>query len=351
MPMSEHSIRDAWLWQAATCEGMGAPFTAALLRCMVEDAGARAGMAPILAPYDDPSPRALLIAAVPLRLLGGLHFLVLKGLTPDLADLYASGETDGLGRLIAAALQDHAQTLADFITSVPQTNEVRRCFALVGGFLTVARETGLPLRCLELGASAGLNMNWDRYAYDFGGGRRWGAPNAPLTLSGAWSGGLPPLAAQVEVAEKRACDRSPIDVRSAVGALRLQAYIWPDQKDRLERIRAAIDLTRRTSIVVEKADAADWTKANVKAKDGVATVVYHSSFLQYPPPEVQAAIVGAIVAAGEGASEKAPLAWLRKEPTPDDVTEDEVRLTLWPGGEDRLLAKAHSHGASVNWLA
>ena len=349
--MSKQSFRDAWLWQAATCKSMGAPFTAALLRCMVEDDRARAAIAPIVAPYDDPSARALIIAALPLRLLGGLHFLVLSGHTPNLSSLYAIGSAVGLGHAVAAAAQDHADTLAAFMTSVPQTNEVRRSLALVGGFLTVAHETGLPLRCLELGASAGLNMNWDRYAYEFGGGRRWGAADAALTLSGDWTGGLPPLGAKVAVAEKRACDRAPIDVRSQDGALRLQSYIWPEQTERLARIRTAIALARRSDLSIETADAADWAKTNVAPRNGVATIVYHSSFMQYPPPKVQAAIVGAIKAAGEIASEEAPLAWLRKEPTPQSVSEDEVRLTLWPGGQDRLLAKAHSHGATVNWLA
>jgi hypothetical protein len=354
--MSEQSIRDAWFWQAAVCENMGAPFTAAVLRCMVEDEGAKAALAPILAPYDDPSARALLTAAMPLRLLGGLHCLVLSGAAPALAASYASGGTDGLGPLVAEAAEAHADVLARFMTSPPQTNEVRRALALVGGFLTVAKETSLPLRCLELGASAGLNMNWDRYAYAFGATdsadvRRWGDADAVLTLDGEWTGGTPPLDAKVTVAEKRACDLAPIDVRSEAGALRLQSYIWPEQSDRLDRVRAAIGLARRTDIAVETADAADWAKANVTPKSGLATVVYHSSFLQYPPPEVQAAIVGAIEAAGEGATTAAPLAWLRKEPSGEAFTHDEVRLTLWPGGEDRLLATAHPHGAQVNWLA
>ena len=50
----------------------------------------------------------------------------------------------------------------------PQTNEVRRSACLIGGFLTIARESGLPLRCFEVGASAGLNQLWDRFHYRLG---------------------------------------------------------------------------------------------------------------------------------------------------------------------------------------
>jgi hypothetical protein len=348
--MASSTVQISLNWQSKLCEEMGAPFTAEVLRTLVEDPAVSAAFAPVFAPYADRTPKEFLTAAVPLRALGALHFLALSGAAPSLAACYAARTGEGLGPAILDAVQTNPDVPASFMASPPQTNEVRRSLGLVGGFLTVAQETGLPLRCLELGASAGLNMNWDRYAYDFGEGRRWGESDAALTLSGDWSGPAPPLDAKVEVVEKLACDQSPIDVRSEAGALRLQAYIWPDQTERLERIRAAIDLTRRTDIRVEKADAGDWVRANVNAKSGMATVVYHSSFLQYPPPEVQAAIIEAIKAAGESASPDAPLAWLRKEPTDASAVRDEVRLTLWPGGEDRLLARAHPHGASVEWL-
>lgn len=42
-----------------------------------------------------------------------------------------------------------------------------------------------------------------------------------------------------------------------------------------------------------------------------------------------------------------PLAWLRFEPG-DNLAE--VRLQLWPDGEDRLLARSGFHGKPVHWL-
>ena len=348
--MENSSVNISLLWQSNVCKDMGAPLTAEVLRVIAEDAAASAAFAPIFAPFAEHTPKEFLTAAFLLRVLGALHFLALSGAAPALAACYTAGGGEGLAAAVAQAPAAHIDVFTRFMASPPQTNEVRRSLGLVGGFLTVAAETGLPLRCLELGASAGLNMNWDRYAYEFGAGRRWGAADAALTLSGDWSGDAPPLNANVEVVEKRACDQSPINVRSEEGALRLQAYIWPEQTERLDRIRAAVDLARRTDIRVEKADAADWARANVTPKGGTATVVYHSSFMQYPPQDIQATIVAAIEAAGEAATHDAPLAWLRKEPTGKSTTHDEVRLTLWPGGEDRLLATAHSHGASVDWL-
>ena len=277
---------------------------------------------------------------------------MLSGQAPDLAACYASGGGSGTGAAVADALRTNPEVVSRFMASPPQTNEVRRSLCLFGGFLTVARQTGLPLRCLELGASAGLNQNWDRFHYDLGERGAWGDAASPVKLSGDWSGSVPPLDARIEVIERAACDQNPIDVRDETAALGLLAYVWPDQPERLVRARAAIDLASREGVSLEKADAAVWARAHARPKPGAATVLYHSVFWQYPPQETRDAMLEAIESAGEAASWRAPFAWLRMEPNPDDPTGPmEVRLTVWPGGDDRLLARVHSHGATVEWLA
>jgi hypothetical protein len=348
--MTSASLHAALTWQSKTCASMGAPLTAEILRLMVDDPVVSAAFHPMFAPISDQTPRALLTAAYPLRVLGALHFLVLSGRAPRLAALYALGGGADLAGALAEASRIDPRVIDRFMASPPQTNEVRRSLALFGGFLTVAAQTGLPLRCLELGASAGLNANWDRYDYDLGALGRWGAPTSPVKLSGDWTGGAPPLDAVVQVQSRAACDQNPVDISDDGAAARLLAYIWPDQPERLARARAAIALARETGVTVEKADAADWLSRHGHPQPGVATVVYHSSFIQYPPPDIRSAILSAISKAGAGAWAEAPFAWLRKEPAEGGLL-DEVRLTLWPGGEDRLLATAHAHGANVQWLA
>ena len=97
-----------------------------------------------------------------------------------------------LAEIIPSVAVAHIDFLTEFVTSPPQTNEVSRSKALVGGFLTVAAETGLPLRCLEIGSSAGLNQNWSLYRYDLGDWG-WGDPDSPVRLTAGWTGGAPPL--------------------------------------------------------------------------------------------------------------------------------------------------------------
>jgi hypothetical protein len=96
-------------------------------------------------------------------------------------------------------------------------------------------------------------------------------------------------------------------------------------------------------------DALDWVRARVRPQAGAATVLYHSIFWQYLPVETREGLVQAIAEIGSQASAEAPFAWLRMEPPPDNLAKVELRLTLWPGGEDRLLAETHPHGAWVRW--
>jgi hypothetical protein len=347
----DSAIASSLRLQAQACLALGSPFNAQLLDLAADDVDAGGPATALLAPWADQDLRGLMAAAVPLRLLGGLHDLVLSGDDPALADAYPDPgkafNAASAWREARRAMAEHAERLAAFMDHEPQTNEVRRSACLLGGFLTVAKETGLPLRCFEIAASAGLNLSWDRYRYDLSGSA-WG-PESPVLLPSDWSGVLPPLDAQVHVVHRQACDRRPVDLKDPVQRRRLLAYVWPDQFDRLERIRAAIDVALTNDVTVEAADAVDWTARSARPTPGAATVIYHSVFWQYMPAESQAALRQTIEHLGNSSTHEAPLAWLRMEPPPENMAIMEVRLTMWPGGEERVLAVVHAHGASARW--
>ncbi|MDB5429248.1 MAG: hypothetical protein JWP35_364 [Caulobacter sp.] len=351
MTMFPEDLDRGYRIQAAACRNLGSAFSGDLLERAAD--GALGDLRDLHRPWLEASTRKTFEDATPLRFLGALHHLTLTGAAPDLAAQYPAAKPDtDWPALIGAAKQavvEHHDAIAAFMTSPPQTNEVRRSLCLVGGYLTLAAATGLPLRCLEIGASAGLNVNWDRYAYRFGEAT-WGDPASPVQIAGDWDGPPPPLPAAT-VAEREACDVAPVDITDEANALRLQAYVWPDQLDRLERLRAAIAMARQSGLHVEKADAAIWVAARLAPRDGVATVLVHSVMWQYMPAETQASILATLARAAAAATPSAPVAHLSMEPDPANMAQMQVRLTLWPGGEEKLLAEVHPHGASVRWLA
>jgi len=331
----EAFIRRHFRGQARACRELGSPFTADLLDLCAEtlDRGTMVGAAVL------DWPGRAVEDALALRLAGGLHALVIDGRDDRLRAAYED-------RVDAALLQHvfekHEEFLLEFLSRPPQTNEVARAGVLVGGFLTVAAESGLPLSLFEIGASAGLNLNWNSFAYELGGAT-WGDPDSPLRLAPQWTG-PPPPAARVTVASRAGCDRDPVDPMDPADRLRLRAYIWPDQADRRRRMDAALEIMARDPIAVERAAAADWLARQVDGLGGDSVgVLYHSIMWQYVDPAEQARI-REILAAVER-----PLAWLRMEPA-EDLKCAELRLTLFPGGGERLLAHADFHGRWVEWF-
>jgi hypothetical protein len=286
---------------------------------------------------DDPGP-----SVVGIRLMGAVHRLVLRGDAPGLAVHYpsAGGRPGDAWPAFVDVLQVHRDELRRLVQNPVQTNEPGRCAALLGGFLEVARTTGLPLRLLEVGASAGLNLRFDRYRYELGE-ERWGPPGSPVVLRSRMTGaGRPPLDAPLRVASRAGCDRRPVDARSEAGRLTLTSYVWPDQVERLERLRAALAVAAEVPAPVERAGAADWIEARLaEPSPGTTTVVFHSIVMQYLPAEERERFERAVTAAS------GDVAWLRMEVAGEMP---DVRLAL--GGEDRLVARAGYHGTPIEWL-
>ena len=334
--------------QSEVCAQFGSAFYGELARLIAGDL--EGCVRALFAPWEGQSFEDQMAAAVTLRFLGAIHDLALSGDDPALTAAFPpDGDADAAWAAAKAAIGRDPARFAAFMAHEPQTNEVRRSAGLLPGFLTIAQATGLPLACLELGASAGLNQLWSRCHYDYGGAGSWGDPASPLALSAEWTGPPPPLDVALGVASTAACDRKPVDIADPVQRQRLKAYLWPDQVERLARFDAAAEMAMAAGVHVEQADAVDWTLARAAPRAGVATVVYHSIFWQYLGPRVQAALTEAVEIHAAAATRDAPLAWLRMEPAPGRLMPIELRLTLWPGGEERRLATVQAHGAWVNW--
>jgi len=342
----EGAVRAAFAQQAAYCVQLSSPFTALLCTLFGErlDRSTMIGRRLL----DWPGNPAPFGDALALRLCGGLHFLVRSGRVPGLAAFYPPAplpQADALWRALQPILDDDA--LAPWLDGPPQTNEVGRSAVLISGLLVAAARFGLPLRLYELGASAGLNLQLDKYRYDLGG-LEIGGPAAPLSLRPDWTG-APPPEADLRIAGRAGSDLSPVPLPEA--RERLIAYVWPEQAERLARLEAALAIAAADPPLLDRADAADWieTVLPLVPEPGVTRVVMHSVAFHYFPEATRKRVTAHIEAAGATARSDAPLAWLRYEEQPGDE-HFSLRLRTWPGG-DQLLAWAHPHGKSVTWLA
>ncbi len=336
--------------QAEAAGRLGSPMYEALLRRVASDATRDGPVRRVLTPYaDDPGP-----AATGLRLLGAVHRLVLERRAGDLALSYPSvgGNFDAelAWPSFVAVLDQHADELVHLMAGPPQTNEVGRAAALVGGLLRLADSHGLPLRLFELGASAGLNLRPDRFRYEADAGG-WGPPDSPVRLDPAWRGDWSPGEQPLDIVQRVGCDPSPVDPTSTEGRLVLTSYVWPDQAVRLQRLRGALEVAAAVPATVRRQTAAGLV-SGLRLADGTVTVLWHSVMWQYLSPAEKESVSAHIRRLGAAATPDAPFAHLFLEPwrrTPGAQHDFLVVLQHWPGGDRSVLGSAPGHGVPVDW--
>jgi len=338
--------------QLSACREIGAPFYAGLLERAHEDPDDAVPFWAMMATRQEGNPIA---DALPLRLLGAAHDLVLAGAAPELAAHYPgtdrAGDVTKAWTVLNATIESEWDFFASRLGDGLQTNEVRRCTALVAGFFEIHhRSGGLPMHLREIGASAGLNLCWDRHRYEFGD-THWGDPHAPLTLQTKWSG-PPARPASLEILSRRGCDIAPIDLREEANRRRLRSFVWPEHPERMALLSRAIDVAAAQPIELVKQRAGDFVDAFLdEPAPGAVRVLYHSVMWVYVPEAERKHIAKAMNDAGARATPDAPLAWLRME----HATENRAALQLnyWPGGEQKpeVLAHCHYHGLGIEWFA
>ncbi len=349
---------EAFRLQARFCTAMGSPLYGELLARSADDIERGGPVARVLDGWTgNPFPDAL-----PLRLMGAVHRLVLDGAASDLARYYPSAggapAWPAAWDAFAEVVDQRADTLRPDLWRCVQTNEVRRSAALLGGFLAVAAAHVLPLRLLEIGSSAGLNLCWDRYRYETvelddaaaaaPPRHLWGDANSPVAIRVGWSGPRDLFRTPARVAERAGCDIDPIDVREPTHARRLESFVWADQRERVTQLRAAVALARRDAPPLVRCGAADWLAEQLATpRDGMATVLFHSIMWWYLSEAERERVAAMIAAAGQRADADAPFAWLRLEI--GGTQEPNVILTQWPGGAEVVLGSADPHGRFVRW--
>ena len=224
--------------------------------------------------------------------------------------------------------RDHREELLRTIRArSTQTNEVGRCAYLLPCFAAAA--DGRPLAMIEVGASRGLVLNWDRYRYDYSG-RIAGDPASPLTLECELRGAIPPLEVPPVV------HRVGVDLAPSPDEEWLRACIFADQDRRLARLDAALEIAVADPPPLRRGDALELLPELIAAAPaGSQVVVFHTAVTAYMTEEAAARL--------------------------RELTAAVTYVTAEYGGGDgrgfqlevdgEVAGLAHPHGAWLDWRA
>ena len=330
------------------------PLYVVLMRGAADDLDAGGIVATLFSGVDAPP------GSVPqLRLMGALHELVLAGGAPELAAFYPSAggerEPDGAWPVAERTLREHADWIAPRLRATVQTNEPGRSAVLYAALLWLTACHRRPIRLLEIGASAGVNLLADRYAYVQGDLRLGAGADAAVTFTDPWDPG-PPIdlaaaAARLQIAARAGCDPSPRDPADPADRLRLLSYIWPDELARFRRLEAALRVAAADPPLVAAARAVDWLPdALARRRPNELTVVWHSVVRQYVAPPEWAA-TEALVARAAELHPGGPVVRVGMEPTRERTTGCVVTVSGTGVAGRRQLARCGDHGPPVRWGA
>lgn len=299
---------------------------------------------------------------LPVLLLAAVHSLVLGEPELELAKWYPTVtdrplDTDPFPafRRLCEDREDHIRAIVS--QRFTQTNEVGRCALFLPALGIVADERG-PISLVDVGTSAGLNLQLDQYQYRYSPGGRVGG-QSPVVLECATRGDVPIPAELPTVVGRIGIDQHPIDLSHPDEARWLMACVWPDQADRFERIRAAIILAQHSRSDIRKTDAVAGLRSAVA--DAAASghpVVLNSWVLNYLTDAQRTAYLTELDAIGS----QRDLSWVYAEspalcpgiPFPFELDHEHLTalmLARWRDGVRTVqhLGVAHPHGYWLHW--
>lgn len=330
--------REAFAAQAGSCEALGSPFMAQLMRLLAERLTDATEVGRVVLGW--PGDADPIRDGLPLRLAGGLHALRLEGIA--LNEVYPPNDVsdDALWDGVEEALARFAPGIIAALQLPPQTNEVRRAAALLPALATLATTDDRSVALYELGTSGGLNLRADRFSLHTPAGVL-GDPDSPVQHRPEWTGAAPPTVLP-QVIARGGVDLSPIDPTEEDGRFRLLSYLWPDQPHRLALTEGAITLARAHPARLVAADAAEGlARLFADHSSPHRAVVFHTIAWQYFPDDTKTRVQDVIESA------EFPVSRIAMEGDGGDG----ALIRLWPDarGAPVPLGRCGFHGEWVRW--
>jgi hypothetical protein len=254
------------------------------------------------------------------------------------------------GHLTDIIRHDHARVRALMLARTTQTNEPARCAVL----LPLLARLPQPLALLEVGASAGLCLLPDRYGYDYGTARLEPTPTGPRrppVFACRAQGPVPLPGALPAIAWRAGLDLNPIDVRAKEEVAWLEALVWPEQKDRTQRLRAAVEVARHDPPALVQGNLLeDLEQLMARAPANATLVVFHTAVLGYVASPADRDRFADTVRRSRAvwiSNEAAGVYPAAAKAAPPPPARGRFLLAI----DGRPVAWTGPHGQSINWFA
>jgi hypothetical protein len=219
--------------------------------------------------------------------MGAAHYLVLETATSDLSPFYGASPNGANGQDSDPYphFRDfcfmHKIEILNLVTQREvQINEVRRCAVLVPALAAVSNRVNCaPLALLDVGACAGLNLNFDRYFYDYGVAGTVGPENSTVRIASAARGQTVSMVPRAfpSIPWRLGIDSDPVDVTDSHAVNWLVGLVSPDDRKRMDLLKAALSIARQNAPQLLKGKAVDvLTSALSSIPDGLVPCIFHS---------------------------------------------------------------------------
>ena len=292
----------------------------------------------------------------PTILLAAVHYLLLKGTEHPLCEFYPNlistpaspDNAYDAFRSFCAKYREPLRLLVD--SRIVQTNEVGRCAYLCLVFGMISERAGTrPLSIIDVGASAGLHLLWDKYTYRYRDTARYGDPSSPVGIQSEFVGtGRPRFPSGIpEVVYRHGIDIRPLDVNNEDDALWLRALVWAEDRARAATVERAMAVAREFPVQLSEGTGVDLVSSVIKqTPDNSIVCVFHTSTLYQWTEDEREKFHTTLSAA----SKSVDLRLISSEGIAPGKCE--LTLTSWKKGKPELrkLAQVAPHGQWIEWI-
>ena len=292
----------------------------------------------------------------PNLIYAAVQYLLLRGVEHPLRQYYpslspAARSPAGAYEVFRDFCREHRAELERLMLKrFVQTNVVRRSICLLPAFAVVSEAGGgRPLAQIDVGASAGLNLLWERYRYSYDSEVTWGDPSSPVHLSTELRSQrvLPVIPASLHAGWSVGVDVNPVSPKDEDAVLWLRALVWPENMELQSQLTAAIQVAREYPPEVKRGDASRILPQLLRSVPPDMTLcVFATHALHQFPRDALVSVLKAM----QKHSERRPVFFISMEGTGDPHSE--LKLTAYERGERTSLdlANCHPHGHWLEWL-